>query len=171
MTDASFIVNVLSILVTVLIGWNIYQLVDLKNIKKNHEAQINEIKKDFDDRANDIESDNFIETTALYNILSSKEKDKPAQYLAACINSFYNLKRMKRFSTIKCIALDFPLLFIKSLLDENLIKDYSELSKDINKRAMDYFILEFGKFDKKEREGKYKGVEQALREMAKYTKE
>lgn len=42
---------------------------------------------------------------------------------------------------------DFHLLFTKSLLDKNLIKDYSELSKGINKRAMDYFIFEFGKFN------------------------
>lgn len=165
------IVGILALLVTVLIGWNIYQLVDLKNIKKNYEERINEIKNDFDNRAKDIESDNFIEITALYNVLSYKAKGGPAQYLAACINSFYSLKRMKRFSTIKCIALDFPLLFIKSLLDKNQINDYSELSKDINKRAMDYFIFEFGKFNKKEREEKYKGVEQALREMAKYTRE
>lgn len=165
------IVGILAILITVLIGWNIYQLIDLKNIRKNYEARINEIKKDFDDRAKDIESDNFIETTALYNILSSKARNSPAQYLAACINSFYNLKRMKRFSTIKCIALDFPLLFIKTLVDENTIIDYAGLAKNINKRAMDYFIYEFGNFKKEEREEKYKGVENALREMAKYTKE
>ena len=165
------IVGILALLVTVLIGWNIYQLVDMKDIKKNYATSIDAIKNEFDKRVNDVETDNFIETTALYNILDAKIKNSPASYLAACINSFYDLKEMKRFSTFKCKALDFPLLFIKSLLDENLIKDYSELSKDINKRAMDYFIFEFGKFNKKEREEKYKGVEQALIEMAKYTRE
>lgn len=166
-----FIVGILALLVTVLMGWNIYQLINLKNIKKNYEARINEVKKDFDDRVKDIESDNFIETNVLYNILDSKIRNEPAQYLAACINSFYDLKQMKRFSIIKCIALDFPLLFIKTLVDENPIIDYTILAKGINKQAMDYFICEFGKFKKEEREGKYKGVEQALREMAKYTKE
>ena len=165
------IVGILALLVTVLIGWNIYQLVDMKDIKKNYETSIDAIKNEFDKRVKDVETDNFIETTALYNILDAKIKNSPASYLAVCINSFYDLKEMKRFSTFKCKALDFPLLFIKSLLDENLINDYSELSKDINKRAMDYFIFEFGKFNKKEREEKYKGVEQALREMAKYTRE
>ncbi len=46
MTDAGFIVNVLSILVTVLIGWNIYQLIDVKGIRKDFEAYKEDVKAD-----------------------------------------------------------------------------------------------------------------------------
>lgn len=46
MTDAGFIVTVLSILVTVLIGWNIYQLVDVNGIRKEFEAYKKDVKSD-----------------------------------------------------------------------------------------------------------------------------
>lgn len=173
-------VAIITLLVTILVGWNIYTVIDVKNIKntfdeenKKRDDRIEEISTKLDTDihsvTDDIIYDVDIELNILYNLLSAKDRGS-TDFLVCCINSFYMTKRIRNsFIFLRNMCMDYSLLMIKSTI--SIENEKSELSKDenfinrVSANAIKYLLEEFDSFSENEKEQKYKGVGNTLHEI------
>lgn len=174
------IAGVIAIPTAVVVGWNIYTVIDIKNIKNTFDEENNKrdgkikeintkLDKDIQSVKDDIIYDVDMEFTILYNLLSAKDRGG-TDFLVCCINSFYMTKRIRNsFIFLRNMCMDYSLVMIKSTI--SIENEKSELSKDehfinrVSANAIKYLLEEFDSFSENEKEQKYKGVGNTLHEI------
>ncbi len=166
---AGVVVSAFALLVTAVLGWNIYTIIDIKEIKndfKEHEQKINE---GFRNMQYEIECDINTETRLLYDILFSRFNNNSAKHLAVCINSFYQTRTLynKQNSFVRDRCLDFSLNMIEELVHTHsaILENEDELVSNIRQEAITYLKKEFLSFDRKEIKDKYNDVENTLNKI------
>lgn len=124
------IVGVLSLLVTALLGWNVYSLIDLKNnAEQNHKIN---------DELNKIKTDNNNGYAEVERTLASLFSDKEILNNKS-VRTYYSLQHWVRYFTIKAKMEDYNLCYkaiedIKRIYDKNCSMYYYD-KKEIETMA------------------------------------
>lgn len=102
----SIIVDILAVLVTVLMGWNIYQVIDVKSIRKDFEKWGIDTKKEIEKGAEkyiEIEIQKYLiqeETTFCNSYVSTKEWDKVLPLFSNMVLRFDKIAKLTDDSDI-----------------------------------------------------------------------
>lgn len=155
------LVGILSLLIMMLIGWNIYTVIDLNKVR--HDTA--EINKDIEARVNNIESkvkaDMTFEMLQIANFYQSITFRSKGDSLAI---GFKNFKNTPNDSIVKSLWREWILSSFINLVDkEQSANDIiSYLKQNVDIEEINTFISEFLTYTEKEKETKYKGVQGLL---------
>lgn len=140
------IVGVLSLLVTVLIGWNIYSVLDLKGLKDRIYVTEKTLKKDMNKAINNA-SLNFkiemMESSAVLQAYHSKDLIEALQVMFHEYHRVVNndsIAKIMAHSYIVSILSNFTSNGKDAVLADNLIKD---LSQHVSYEEVDCFLHDF----------------------------
>lgn len=160
----SIAVNVLAILVTVLMGWNIYTIIDVKEIRKSYEKDRRKLLEDVEKKKEEMEEDINVEINTLFFLLAAKCEGDESEYLAQSINSLYETRNLyKKKSAVRDICLDFSLNIIAD--DGKSVADDKKFVSMVRSDAVIYLKKELLNFDIDEIKEKYHNVENTLNKI------
>lgn len=155
------LIGILSLLVMMLIGWNIYSVIDLNKIRHDTEN----INKEIETRVNNIESkvkaDMTFEMLAISNFYQSITVRSKVD---ALVCGFRNFKILSDENMAKILWREWILSsFINFVDKEDAAQDsISYLKQNVPLEEINTFISEFLTYTEKEKETKYKGVQELL---------
>lgn len=163
------IVGALSILVAILIGWNIYTLIDVKEIRKSYEKDRRKLLEDVAKKREEMEEDINVEIDTLFFLLAAKCEGDESEYLAQSINSLYKTRNIyKKNSVVREICLDFSLYIIQTIADEGKsVADDKKFVSMVRSDAVIYLKKELLNFGRDEIKEKYDNVEDTLNKILK----
>lgn len=155
------VLGVAGLIVTALIGWNIYTVIDFNKIKSDTEK----INKEIETRVNNIESkvkaDMTFEMIAISNFYQSITTRGINESITI---GFKNFKNISNESIAKSLWREWILLsFINFVDKEDSAQDLiSYLKQNVPLEERKTFISEFLTYTEEEKETKYKGVQELL---------
>ncbi len=155
------LVGILSLLVMLLIGWNIYTIIDLNKVRDD----TSKINKDIEDRVNNVESKvkahmtfEMIQISNFYQSITFRSKEDSLAI------GFKNFKNIPNDSIVKSLWREWILSSFVDLVDkEQSANDIiSYLKQNVKLEERKTFISEFLTYTEEEKETKYKGVQELL---------
>lgn len=155
------LVGILSLLIMMLIGWNIYSVIDLNKIRHDTEK----INKELETRVNNIESkvkaDMTYEMLTISNFYQSITVRSKVDALAC---GFRNFKILSDENIAKSLWREWILSsFINFVDKEDSAQDsISYLKQNIPLEERNTFVSEFLTYTEEEKKTKYKGVQELL---------
>lgn len=153
------LVGILSLLVMLLIGWNIYSAIDFNRIKKDTEKLNKNIGQQFKKLESDLKMDNATTSIAIARMITEGNKGI-AEGLSEALKCF---KRHNSSFTITMMARDRILTYSTEIIKQDVVKDISPLIRECHiNEEIELFLSEFLTYSNKEKEGVYKGVQQLL---------
>lgn len=131
---ANSIIAILSILVTVLIGWNIYTLIDLKELSKKSKDMEESFSKTFDSKItelnNNIKADMAGVSIVLFGVSMNVDKNLQNKIIDAC-ETYSKIKGCGNISSLLSFRIMLSLLSCKHLSDSEIGNIASGLDKDL----------------------------------------
>lgn len=155
------VIGIAGLIVTSLIGWNIYTVIDLNKVRRDTQ----EINEKIEDRMNKLESkvkaDMTFEMIAISNFYQSITTRGINESLTI---GFKNFKNISNESIAKSLWREWILLsFINFVDKEDSAQDLiSYLKQNVPLEERNTFISEFLTCTEEEKETKYKGVQELL---------
>lgn len=155
------VIGIAGLIVTSLIGWNIYTVIDLNKVRRDTQ----EINEKIEDRMNKLESkvkaDMTFEMIAISNFYQSITTRGINESLTI---GFKNFKNISNESIAKSLWREWILLsFINFVDKEDSAQDLiSYLKQNVPLEERNTFISEFLTCTEEEKETKYKGVQKLL---------
>lgn len=131
---ANSIIAILSILVTVLIGWNIYTLIDLKELSKKTKDMEENFSKTLDSKItelnNSIKVDMVGVSTVLFGVSMNVDNDLPDKIIDAC-KTYTKIKGCGAISSLFSFKIILLLLSYRQLSDNEIGNIASGLDEDV----------------------------------------
>lgn len=155
------LVGILSLLVMMLIGWNIYSVIDLNKVKDDTK----EINEGIESRINKIESkvkaDMTYEMLLISNFYQSINVRSLEDSLAC---GFRNFEMLSDDNIAKSLWREWILSSFISLVDKDKVAHdvISYLNENTTEAERNTFISEFITYPEEDKDTKYKGVQELL---------
>lgn len=145
----SVLVGILSLLVTILLGWQIYTFIDIENKIKRI------IKEEFDKKTKDVYTA-IIGNTLTYQVedakfyIENREWNRALSLQTHILQGYINLNQKEKVEETVDLLTTFFHLHIKDVSPENITRTIKELKKAIPHSDKAYELLLFiGSFFKK----------------------
>lgn len=163
------LVGIIASLVTVLIGWNIYTLIDIKETSQ----RLNEFREEFEKKIKsvkgEVEFNVKLEIMQTVPVLIARENGDLVQTLKFMFNVFHENTDNNTFA--KAIAREYILQSIMSLInsnDEVFVNNFTKAMKVVLKiDEIEDFLHEFMNYSEEEKNQKYNGMQNILLELLK----
>ncbi|MEG1007241.1 MAG: hypothetical protein RSO15_13315 [Bacteroides sp.] len=163
------LVGILSLLVTVLIGWNIYTFIDIKGTSQ----RIDKFRTEFEEK---IEKSNLktqfdvkMEIMRIVPILIARQKEDLISSLQFMFKAFHENKDENSFA--KMIAREYILQTIMALINSENKSLTSHLINDmkgsLKVEEIEDFLHEFLSYSEEEKQQHYAGMQNVLLELLK----
>lgn len=164
--------GVLSLLVTALIGWNIYTFIDIKGAEKKLEKFREEFEKKTESTCAEVRSDlraEILNTVPLLIRIMERDASRPlVDSLSACFKAFHVADSG---SIAKIIAREYilgGLMLCQNELEESKAKKLiKELSNEISIEELEDFFHEFLSYSDEDKHQSYPGIQNVLFELMK----
>ena len=163
------LVGIIASLVTVLIGWNIYTLIDIKETSQ----RLNEFRAEFEKKIKsvkgEVEFNVKLEIMKTVPVLIARENGDLVQTLKFMFKVFHENTDNNTFA--KAIAREYILQSIMSIInknDEEFVSNFTEQMKVVLKiDEIEDFLHEFMNYSEEEKNQKYYGMQNILLELLK----
>lgn len=163
------LVGIIASLVTVLIGWNIYTLIDIKETSQ----RLNEFRAEFEKKIKsvkgEVEFNVKLEIMKTVPVLIARENGDLVQTLKFMFNVFHENTDNNTFA--KAIAREYILQSIMSIINKNeeeFVNNFTEQMKVVLKiDEIEDFLHEFMNYSEEEKNQKYYGMQNILLELLK----
>lgn len=155
------VIGIAGLIVTSLIGWNIYTVIDLNKVRRDTQ----EINEKIEDRMNKLESkvksDMTLEMITISNFYQSITVRSQVDALAC---GFRNFKMLSEEKIAKSLWREWILSSFINLVDNDKYAHdtISYLKQNVKLEERKTFISEFLTYTEEEKETKYKGVQELL---------
>lgn len=166
------LVGILSLLVTVLIGWNIYTFIDIKNTEK----RLDKFREEFEGKISascagvrfDIRTE-MLNTVPLLIKIMKHDSDRPlVEPLSSCFKTFHAAENE---SMAKMIAREYilgTLMLCQEELDNSQMQRLlQELNNELSIEEVEDFLREFLTYSDEEKNQRYPGLQNVLFELMK----
>lgn len=153
------LVGILSLLVMLLIGWNIYSVIDFNRIKKDTKKLNKDIGQQFKKLESDLKIDNSTTSIAIARMITEGNKGI-VEGLSEALKCF---KSYNSSFTITMMARERILAYLTEMIKQDIVKDISPLIREYHiNEEIEFFLSEFLTYSKAEKDGVYKGVQELL---------
>jgi uncharacterized membrane protein len=163
------LVGIIALLVTVLIGWNIYTLIDIKETSQRLNEFRAEFEKKIESVKGEVEFNVKLEIMKTVPVLIALENRDLIQTLKFMFNVFH--ENTNNNTLAKAIAREYILQSIMSIIksnDEEFVNNFTKKMKGVLKTGeIEDFLHEFMSYSKDEKNQKYDGIQNILLELLK----
>lgn len=163
------IVGVLSLLITLLIGWNIYTFVDIKGTSKKIDDFRKEYERKMEMYRQDVEFDLRMEMMKTVPVIIARETGNIPNQLKRLFRAFYD--SLDKSSLAEMMARESLLILLKTIISEddgNLVNSIiNELKGKLKIEEVNAFLHDFLRQDEVYRQQHYSGLEHVLLELMK----
>lgn len=156
------LVGILSLLVMVLIGWNIYSVIDFNKAKSETEKLNNTIWKEMNRRIGASKHETEMELIRITHFLiDTKKSDQPMDGIVVAFKTF---KRSDSSFWLKSMSREWILGLMTSFIKHNVLTESNlkQLKDELTDGEIEFFLSEFLTYSVEEKTERYLGLQELL---------
>lgn len=156
------LVGILSLLVMMLIGWNIYSVIDFNKTKSETEKLNNTIWKEMDRRIGASKHDTEMELIRITHFLiDTKKSDQPIDGIVVAFKTF---KSSGSSFWLKSMSREWILGLMSSFIKHNTLTEshLKQLKDELTDGEIEFFLSEFLAYSVEEKTERYLGLQELL---------
>lgn len=156
------LVGILSLLVMLLIGWNIYSVIDLNRLKNDTEILNNTIDKEVDKKIKASKVEVTMELMRITHFLIDTKKSN--QPMDGIIVAFKTFKSSDDSIWLKSMSREWILGLMTSFIKHNILTDSNlkQLKDELTDGEIEFFLSEFLNYSVEEKTERYLGLQELL---------
>lgn len=156
------LVGILSLLVMLLIGWNIYSVIDLNRLKNDTEILNNTIDKEVDKKIKASKVDVTMELMRITHFLIDTKKSN--QPMDGIIVAFKTFKSSDDSIWLKSMSREWILGLMTSFIKHNILTESNlkQLKDELTDGEIEFFLSEFLNYSVEEKTERYHGLQELL---------
>lgn len=156
------LVGILSLLVMMLIGWNIYSVIDFNRLKKDTENLNNTIDKEVDRKIKASNKEVTMELMKITHFLIDTKKSN--QPIDGIIVAFKTFKSSNDSMWLKSMSREWILGLMTSFIKHDILTDSSlkQLKDELTDGEIEFFLSEFLTYSVEEKTERYLGLQELL---------